>query len=131
MGTVFKVEQKGTLDIYAMKETRIPKDVTPQGKIKYLQEVNIMKQIEHPNIIKFHSCLTNNQMPYIYIIMEYAAKGDLHHLVTKQRNKGKYFSEKEIWSFAWQMCLGLLHLHSHDIIHRDIKCLNVLMMANN
>ena len=31
---------------------------------------------------------------------------------------------------AWQLSLGLLHLHSHDIIHRDIKSMNIFITDN-
>lgn len=39
-----------------------------------------------------------------------------------------YFREKDLWSYAWQMCTGVLHLHSRGVIHRDIKCMNLLLM---
>jgi len=38
-----------------------------------------------------------------------------------------YFKEADLWAYAWQLCLGILHIHSKGIIHRDIKCLNIML----
>ena len=44
--------------------------------------------------------------------------------------KRLYLSEKILWSYAWQICTGLLHLHTRGVIHRDIKCMNLLLTDN-
>lgn len=40
-------------------------------------------------------------------------------------------SEKDIWNYAWQLCMGILHIHTRGVIHRDIKCLNILLTSGN
>jgi serine/threonine protein kinase len=59
--------------------------------------------------------------------MEFAESGDVQSLIQSQLNKRKYLAEKDIWAYAWQMCMGILHIHSKGIIHRDIKCMNLLI----
>ena len=66
----------------------------------------------------------------LFIVMEYAEEGDVQTLINSQKKKSKFFSEKELWIIAWQLCKALLHCHSHDIIHRDVKPLNVLITTD-
>ena len=43
--------------------------------------------------------------------MEYAEGGDVHSLMTKYKKDKQYFTEKEIWKFAYEIALGINYLH--------------------
>lgn len=89
-----------------------------------------MKEIEenkggHPNVIKYFTSFLEKD--HLYILMEYAGKGDLYKILKKQREKKKYISEKEMWEYASQILQAASFLHAHNIMHRDIKCLNIFL----
>lgn len=66
----------------------------------------------------------------LYILMEYAESGDLYRLLKGQKKKKKYFSEKDLWMFAYEIMLGIEYLHKRSVVHRDIKTLNIFIGYN-
>ena len=92
-------------------------------KITY--ETNLMKKLNHPNITKILELFEDKD--YILIIMEYINGGNLFSFVKKRRK----VSEKTAKFLFKQIILGIKHIHSHNIVHRDIKLENILIDLNN
>lgn len=88
------------------------------NKQYFRNEVELMKTLSHPNIVRFYDVLQNNN--HVYMIMEYCNGGDLSRYIQKQTNKydQRYFH---------QIILAFEYLHSKGIIHRDIKPQNILI----
>ena len=72
-------------------------------------------------VIKYYDCFIEDGK--LNIVMQYAPNGTLHSRLQAQR--GKSLAEEKVWKFFIQSLLGLCHVHSKKIIHRDIKSLNL------
>ena len=90
----------------------------------YEKEIEILKELNHPNIIKYlgNEIINNN----IFLFMEHASNGNLKRIID---NFGP-FNESLIKIYLKQIIEGLKYLHDKGIIHRDLKCLNLLLNNN-
>ncbi len=92
-----------------------------------VSEVLILRRLRHPFIIRYFNSFVEKQA--LHIVMEYAEGGDLYAEIARRRKKKKHISEKVLWRYFWELCLALKHLHSKNIIHRDLKSLNVFLTS--
>ena len=92
---------------------------------KIIYETNLMKKLNHKNVTKILEMFEDDK--YILIIMEYINGGNLFSFVKKRRK----LSEKISKFLFKQIILGLQHIHSHNIVHRDVKLENILIDLNN
>lgn len=88
---------------------------------KVNQEIDILKSIDHPNIIKIHDVIYTEDT--IGIVMSNANGGELFDYVCKKR----YLNEDEAGLLFNQLINAVDYLHKNGIVHRDLKLENVLL----
>jgi len=115
--------------LYAMKV--IEANMLTSKNRKYLanceREVGLLKQLDHPNIIKYSDSFFTPEK--LCIILELADTGDLQQVIRQCKAHNVYIAEKTIWGYHYQLCSGLQYLHTHRILHRDLKPSNVFVTA--
>uniref|UniRef100_A0A2K6LLM4 non-specific protein-tyrosine kinase n=1 Tax=Rhinopithecus bieti TaxID=61621 RepID=A0A2K6LLM4_RHIBE len=104
---------KGTLKDKTSVAVKTCKEDLPQElKIKFLQEAKILKQYDHPNIVKLIGVCTQRQP--VYIIMELVSGGDF---LTFLRRKKDELKLKQLVKFSLDAAAGMLYLESKNCIH--------------
>jgi NIMA (never in mitosis gene a)-related kinase len=127
-GVVYKAVSLVDGATYCMKKINV-RHLSLNQQRQTLQEVDILKKMNHPNIIKHYANFMEDDC--VCIVMEYAEGGDLQKLVNTTRDSRRTFSEAEVWRFGKELSQALWCLHSHNIIHRDVKSPNVLLGKHN
>ncbi|XP_057837743.2 mitogen-activated protein kinase kinase kinase 5 [Cryptomeria japonica] len=121
-GTVYVGFNRETGDMCAMKEVPlIPDDPKSSESIKQLeQEINLLSQLKHPNIVQYYGSETLEDAFYIYL--EYVPGGSIFKILKEYGP----LPESVIRIYTRQILSGLAYLHSKNTVHRDIKGANLL-----
>ncbi|KAI8803296.1 kinase-like domain-containing protein [Cladochytrium replicatum] len=122
-GVVRVVQERATKMVYACKAVAKKKD-SPYMYNQMLGEINIMKQVRHPHIIRMNEVYETPKK--VYIIMEYCRGGELAQKVRARRT----WSEEEARIIMARLVNAVAYLHDNGIVHRDIKAENVLLSTD-
>ena len=129
-GEVYLTTKKGTKKLFATK--KIERAQVDSGhSVKYLiNEIQILKELNHPNIVKFEEIKKTKN--HYYIIMEYCNGGELYKALEKYMNKNKKpFNQEIVQHLMRQIVEAFKYIHGKNIIHRDIKLENILLNYDN
>ena len=121
-GKVFKVQDKVTKDFRAMKLIKKgKKSINQEEEKKIFKEIEILKSLDHPNIIKVYEFFnTENEF---FIISELCPGGELFDRIIRT----KYLSEGVAAYVMKQLLSAVMSCHKGGIIHRDLKPENILI----
>jgi serine/threonine protein kinase len=125
-GEVFLTSKQGTKQKFATKQIDKKYAANPKAK-KYLDnEIMILKDIDHENIVKLYDVKETSQ--YFYLVTEYCNGGGLSDCLEKyQEEHNAAFPEELVQYLMKQIVSALRYLHRKRILHRDIKLDNILV----
>ncbi|XP_066932219.1 serine/threonine-protein kinase 36-like [Clytia hemisphaerica] len=118
-GKVYKGRKKHTGQLVALKF--IPKNNRSQKELKNLhREIEIMSKLKHKNIVSLLDSFETERE--VCVVIEYA-EGELFQILEDDLK----IPEAQVQKIAAQLCEALYYLHSHRILHRDMKPQNILL----
>ena len=100
-------------------------DNRPDLQQKIQRETSLMRLFDHPHLLKLKEICESPR--HIYIILEYAAHGELFDYLMARRA----LTVETAMKFFRQIIYGLDYLHAHNICHRDLKPENILLDEND
>lgn len=118
----FSKDHNAVVAIKIISKVRTPKDYL---KNFLPREIDVVRGLQHPNLIRFYQSIETTHR--VFIIMEYAENGSLLDMIRRE----KTLTEDKARELFKQIVAVVEYIHSKGIVHRDIKCENLLFDKNN
>lgn len=135
-GTVHKIRRKIDQKVLVWKEINFG-GMSEREKTQLVAEVNILREMRNPFVVRYHDRIIDKPRTRLYIIMEYCAGGDLGRIIKRNRSNRTTIDEAFIWKIFAQAVVALKDCHRRmengeckPILHRDLKPANILLDAD-
>lgn len=129
---VSKVRHKTTGRIYVWKELDYGQ-MTDKEKQMLVDEVNILRELSHPNIVRYYDRIIDHHNRKIFIVQEHCDAGDLSQVIKDYRKKKQNIPESLIWSVLSETATALYACHRKQdggrVLHRDLKPGNIFLIS--
>uniref|UniRef100_S4RVR9 non-specific serine/threonine protein kinase n=1 Tax=Petromyzon marinus TaxID=7757 RepID=S4RVR9_PETMA len=101
-----------------------------------VSEVNLLRELKHPNIVRYFDRIIDRSNTTLYIVMEYCECGDLASLISRCRRDRRFLEEEFVLRVLAQLVLALRECHrrtagGRTVLHRDLKPANVFLDARH
>jgi len=116
---VYKARHKLSKALRCVKKLS-KKDLSEEEKTKLVEEVAVLRSLDHPNIVKVLEFYQNEK--YFFIVTEYLEGGELFDRIMECQS----FTETAAVDVMEQLLSAVLYLHRASIIHRDLKPENII-----
>jgi len=126
-GKVHLMRHRLERKLVCIKVVRI-KNLPKKEREACRMEVELMRRLNHPNIVGYLGSFMHRSNESLCIVMQYCDGGDLCARI-KAANK-QLFPESKILHWFVQMALGLYYMHENRVLHRDLKTQNIFMLGN-
>lgn len=133
-GKCLKVRRRSDNKVLVWKDMDYG-SMTENEKQQLVSEVNLLRELKHPHIVRYHDRIIDRSRSRLYLVMEYCAGGDLASIISKHRRERKLVDEEFVTKILLQLVLALQACHnqrnrsgnSGRILHRDLKPANVFL----
>ncbi|XP_019371968.1 PREDICTED: serine/threonine-protein kinase Nek2 [Gavialis gangeticus] len=130
-GKCQKVRRRADAKVLVWKELDYG-SMTEMEKQMLVSEVNLLRELKHPNIVRYYDRIVDRTNTTLYIVMEYCEGGDLASLIARCTKERYYLEEKFILRVLTQLTLALKECHRRSdggvtVLHRDLKPANVFL----
>ncbi|NP_001407323.1 serine/threonine-protein kinase Nek2 isoform 4 [Mus musculus] len=130
-GRCQKIRRKSDGKILVWKELDYG-SMTEVEKQMLVSEVNLLRELKHPNIVSYYDRIIDRTNTTLYIVMEYCEGGDLASVISKGTKDRQYLEEEFVLRVMTQLTLALKECHrrsdgGHTVLHRDLKPANVFL----
>ncbi|XP_009991218.1 PREDICTED: serine/threonine-protein kinase Nek2 [Tauraco erythrolophus] len=105
--------------------------MTETEKQMLVSEGNLLRELRHPNIVRYYDRIIDRSSTTLYIVMEYCDGGDLASLIARCTKERHYLEESFVLRVLTQLTLALKECHRRSdggvTVHRDLKPANVFL----